>query len=269
MKWAKWIITGLGWVAGGPIGAIFGYLLGSAISSEQIEDDQQYAPRDTHRGPYRNTGTPRDLTVSLMVLMAAVMKSDGVVKRSELDYVKRFLLKNYGEERGKDVLHVLRDAVKQDFNLHAVCRQIMVNTDYDTRYHMVDFLFGIAKADSNFSPQEERTLLDIATYLGINMQDLASIYVRHVGTHYKGYYNGRSYNSGNRAESNGKNPYEVLGIKSTATDDEVRRAFRRLAMKYHPDKMEGMGEEIKRKAQQQFQEINQAYETIKTIRGMK
>lgn len=275
MKWAKWIMTGLGWAFGGPIGAIIGYFLGSVISVPQgMESEVQDSPygSTTHRGPYHNTGTQQDLTVALMVLIAAVMKSDGIVKQGELDYVKRFLLKNYGEERGVDVLHVLRDVVKRDFDLRAVCRQIMENTDYDTRYHMVDFLFGIAEADSNFNASEERTLKNIATNLGINTQDFTSIYTRHVGNRYQGYYDdGNGTTSGGRTTTSSftKNPYEVLGIKSNATDDEVRRAFRHLAMKYHPDKMEGMGEEVKRNAQRQFQEISQAYETIKAARGMK
>lgn len=258
-------MAGLGWVVGGPIGALFGYLLGRAITSDnkQIQGDERNAP---HRGPYRNTGTPQDIIVALVVLIAAVLRSDGVVKQSELAYVKKFLLKNYGEERGKDVLHILRDIMNQEFDLGAVCRQIMENTSYDTRYHMVDFLFGIAEADNDISFQEVRTLMRIATNLGINAQDLTSMYARHVGGSYRNYSNDGNANAGARG---GKDPYEVLGIKRTCSDDEVRRAFRRMAVKYHPDKMENMGEEIKRNAQRQFQEINQAYETIKAARGMK
>ena len=61
----------------------------------------------------------------------------------------------------------------------------------------------------------------------------------------------------------------MLGLDNSATDDEVKKAYRRMAMKYHPDKVESMGEEVKKNAEAQFREINEAYEQIKTARGMK
>lgn len=267
MKWAKWIMTGLGWALGGPIGAVLGYMVGRSISNNgnrQIGGDASpYAgtrPRGgeaPHRGPYRNTGTQQDFNVALIVLIAAVMKSDGVVKQSELNYAKRFILKNFGESKGNDILHMLRDVVKQDYDVRQVCRQIMENTDYDTRYHMLDFLFGLAEADSSLSNAEERTLHIIADGLGIGSTDFSSIYFRHVGAGYGGSADMRN------------DPYKALGITEEATDDEVKHAYRRLALKYHPDKVEGMGEEVKRNAEAQFREIQEAYEEIKRRRGMK
>ena len=61
----------------------------------------------------------------------------------------------------------------------------------------------------------------------------------------------------------------MLGLDSTATDEEIKKAYRRLAMKYHPDKVEGLGEEVKKNAEAQFREINEAYETLKNLRGFK
>ena len=58
----------------------------------------------------------------------------------------------------------------------------------------------------------------------------------------------------------------MLGIDSSATDDEVKKAYRRMAMKYHPDRVAGMSEEMQRNAAEQMKEINQAYDKIKTMR---
>lgn len=295
MGLGKWILGGLGWVLMGPLGGLLGYFIGNSIekigSERQIGGDnydggQSYS---AHRGPYRNTGTQNDIDVALIVLIASVMKVDGQVDRAELDYVKQFLLKNYGEEKGKELLLMLRDLVKPEKNIDidAVCSQIKHNTDYTTRYHMADFLFGLAAADSNFSQTENNLLRNIARNLGINMGDFASIYARHVGSRW-----GSSYGYGNRSSYSGssssysnyrrsyggsssssssykKDPYSVLGLTSSATDEEVKKAYRRLAMKYHPDKVANMGEEIKKNAEAQFREINEAYEQIKTARGMK
>lgn len=271
MAITKWIFAGLGWAIGGPIGAILGYYLGKAISPDnQIGGGHHtYSDTESHRGPYRNTGTQQDVNAALMVLIAAVMKVDGDVKRSELDYVKRFLRTNYGDERGKEMLHVLQQMVQQEIPIDQVCRQIMVNTDYNTRYHMVDFLFGIGAADGDFQPTEINMLRLIAQYLGISHSDYTSIFERHVG-HSDPNYQGEQSRSGSGSASRSgysKDPYRVLGIDSSATDDEVKKAYRKMAMKYHPDRVADMSEELQRNAAEQMKEINEAYEVIKQRRS--
>lgn len=253
-SFTKWLFAGLGWAVGGPIGAILGYYLGKSISPDNPSVETFH---ETTRRPYRNTGTQQDINAALMVLIAAVMKADGQVRRSELDYVKRFLLKNYGEARGKEVLQVLKQIVEHDIPVDQVCAQIKVNTDYSTRYHMVDFLFGIGGADGEFHQSELSMLRLIAQYLGISQYDYTSILERHVG---------HSSNQAFGHSNNQKDPYKVLGITEDATDDEVRRAYRRMAMKYHPDRVAGMSEELQRNAAEQMKEINTAYEAIKQQR---
>ena len=267
-SFTKWLFAGLGWAFGGPIGALLGYWLGKAISTDrQIgtgADGTYDSYSSYHRGPYRNTGTQQDVNAALMVLIAAVMKVDGSVKRSELDFVKRFLLANYGEERGKEMLKVLQQMVEKEIPIDQVCAQIKVNTDYSTRYHMVDFLFGIGGADGEFHQSEINMLRLIAQYLGISQSDYTSIHERHIG-HGDSSYSGGSRN--NTSGSYSKDPYRVLGIDSSATDDEVRKAYRKMAMKYHPDRVAGMSEELQRNAAEQMKEINQAYDVIKQRRA--
>lgn len=286
----KWILTGLGWVSGGPIGALLGYFLGrtiegigegwsqntSRLGNSDYTMGNDGTPRNGRRGRYQNTGTQEDIDVALLVLIAAVMKSDGEVRRSELDYVKQFLLKNYGEEKGKTYLAMLRDLVKPEtyIDIDAVSTQIKQNTDYTTRYHMVDFLFGLSVADNSYTTEENATMRLIANRLGINPRDYVSIFTRHVssGTRSDNRYSGSGYSgssSGTSSSNNRRDPYKVLGLDSSASDEEVKKAYRRLAMKYHPDRVETMGEEVKKNAVEQFREINEAYEQIKTARGMK
>lgn len=260
----KWLFAGLGWAVGGPIGALLGYWIGKAVSpNNQIPGDDYSDYSSSHHGPYRNTGSQQDINAALMVLIAAVMKADGEVKHSELDFVKRFLLQNYGEERGKEMLQVLKQMVEKDIPIDQVCFQIKVNTDYSTRYHMVDFLFGIGAADGEFNQAEINMLRLIAQYLGISQGDYTSIFERHVG-HRDNSYSGGSHSG---STSYNKDPYRVLGIDSSATDDEVKRAYRRMAMKYHPDRVAGMSEEMQSNAAEQMKEINQAYEIIKERRS--
>ncbi len=282
---AKWFLACLGWATGGPIGALLGFFIGRTIEgisqSQYRLGDGSYrmdngVPRGSGHSRFHNTGTQDDIDVALLVLIAAVMKADGNVRREELDYVKQFLRKNYTEEKGKALLGMLRDLVKPEtyIDVDAVCQQIKENTDYNTRYHMMDFLFALAVADNAYFPEENTVIRVIAGRLGINSRDYVSMFTRHVNSRFKndGRSGGSSYQSSGYSSSSSatrKNSYKVLGLDSTATDEEVKKAYRRLAMKYHPDKVEGMGEEVKKNAEAQFREINEAYEQIKAARGMK
>ena len=269
MSWKKWLFTGLGWSIGGPIGALLGYFIGASIDNsasrlKRLESSSTAANRGNeapHRGPYRNTGTKSDLDMALLVLIAAVMKADGAVKRSELDHVKRFLLRNYGESRAKELLLLLRQLMEKEIPVTDVCQQIKVNTDYTTRYQMFDFLFAIAEADNDIDFREQELLRRIATNLGLSSHDFNSSASRHTR-------NARANQSAQSSTSSAQ-PYRVLGISPDATDDEVKRAYRRLAMKYHPDKVNTLGEDMRRNAEEQFRAINEAYEKIKLMRGMK
>lgn len=258
MKWAKWIITGLGWAFMGPIGAILGFMVGSAVDAAGKELEDKGAGDSTYktRGQYT---TPNDIRISFLLLIALVMKADGKVVKSELNHVKKFLLLNFGERQATDLLHVLRDLMARDYSVYDVCRQIRENTNYATRMHLFDFLYSVAAADSYCSPEEEAVLKTIASQLRISSYDYISIHERHTA--------GRTSSSASYSQS-AKNPYSILGIEESATNEEVKKAYRRLAMKFHPDKVEGLGEEVKKNAEQQFREINEAYETIKNLRGI-
>ena len=275
----KWILTGLGWSMMGPIGGIIGYLLGKKLENRQTDGyigggDYSGGNDGRTQRRYYNTGSQDDLSAALLVLIAAVMNADNEVKKSELSLVKRFLVSNYGEEKAKELLLKLRDLQGQNIPVGDICRQIKQNTDYTTRYHMLDFLFSIGDADGEITYPEQTVLHTISNGLGINARDYLSIMARHVTSGFGGFGGGRSnggYGSGSSSHSSStrKDPYKVLGIDSSATEDEIKKAYRRLAMKYHPDKVEGMGEEVKKNAEAQFREINEAYEQIKAERGMK
>lgn len=258
MKWAKWIITGLGWAFIGPIGGIIGYIVGSAIDNTQTNINNNDPTAGTGR---RYNTTPNDIRIALLLLIAAVMKADGKVVKSELEHVKKFLLANYGESQAKDMLHILRDLINRDYSIYDVCTQIRQNTPYATRMHLFDFLYSVAVADGSCSAGEDAMLKTIASQLRITQYDYISIHERHTAG--RG-YSSSSYTGGNTA----KNPYLVLGITEQATDEEVKKAYRRLAMKFHPDKVATLSEEVKKNAEEQFREINEAYETIKKQRGI-
>lgn len=235
-SYGKWIGGGLGWAFGGPLGAIIGFALGSLFGNNS--NSQEYVGQ---------TSQQRDFNVSLLVLSAAVMKADGSVKKAELDYVKKFFLRNFGQEHAEKYILMLREILKQDIQIYDVSQQVGRFMDYSSKLQLLHYLFGIASADGTTHENEVDVISTISKYMGISSSDFQSIkamFVQQVDSAYK-----------------------ILGIESTATDDEVKKAYREMAKKYHPDKVAYLGEDVRKSAEQKLQEVNEAYEKIKKQRG--
>ncbi|MDR3188242.1 MAG: TerB family tellurite resistance protein [Prevotellaceae bacterium] len=242
-KYGKWISGALGWWLLGPVGGIVGFALGSLFDAAS---SKSAAPPRPPEG-----GAPRDgFTVSLLVLMAAVLKADGKVMQSELDYVKKFLVQRFGAEAAKEALLFLRKILEQPLPLYEVCRQIRTNLNLSARLELLHLLFGIAAADGEISASERNITKRIAEHLGVSDADYESV-------------------SAMFATSDRRWAYKVLEVERTATDDEVKKAYRRMAVKHHPDKVAKMGEDVQRAAAEKFRKVQEAYERIKQERGMK
>ena len=236
------ILTGLGWSFGGPLGAIIGYAMGGIFSGRPT------AIRSEVNDTFGNTEEKRDFNVTLLVLSAAVMKADGNVKKSELDYVKRFFLQNFGQQRAESYIKMLREILEKDYNLYEVSQQVGRYMDYASRLQLLHYLFGIANADGTISQDEISVVNLISDYMGVSSSDFASVKAMFI-------------KETDRA-------YKILGIDPSASDEEVKKAYREMAKKNHPDLVSNLGEEVRQAAEKKFQEINAAYETIKRQRGM-
>ena len=271
----RWIAGFLGWVTGGAIGALIGYLLGSAVDN-YIEMSHQlpggggssgqggsYRPGGNATGGYRPGGSYQRTTggrgystteqrnsffVSLLVLSSAVIKADGKTLQSELDYVRNFVRSNFGEAATYEAMRMLNELNNKQVNIYEVGAQIAANMNYSQRLQLFDYLVRIAIADGEFSKSEKNVLEAIASAIRINSSDAASV----IAMFYK----------------DTDSAYEVLEISPNATDDEVKSAYRRMAMKNHPDKVSTLGPEVQKAAEEKFRKIQEAYETIKKQRGM-
>ncbi|MBO7134433.1 MAG: TerB family tellurite resistance protein [Bacteroidales bacterium] len=242
-KW-KWILGGVTWVLTNPIGGLIGFLIGTAIDG--FSSSMSNAPKRTNRNKHTEQG---DFMVVLLTLSAAVMKADNVVKKSELDYVKSFLVQNFGKEKTLKALQILKPMMNADIPLDDVCKQIRYNMNNSLKLQLLHYLFGIANADNEIVTEELNMLRRIAAGIGISEYDFNSIKSMFI-------------------IQGSDSDYEILGITKDATNEEVKKAYKRMAMKHHPDKVSGMGEEVTRKATEKFQAINEAYDRIKKERNM-
>jgi DnaJ like chaperone protein len=186
----------------------------------------------------------------LMALSAAVMKADGKVLKSELNYVKSFFTQQFGAQYSGQHLKTLKQFLdSNEIPLQRICQDIQARMQPAVRTQLLHYLFGIAKADGDVSDSEINVIQNISNMLGVSSADFESIkamFYRDVDSDYK-----------------------VLGLDPNATDDEVKKAYRKMAIKFHPDKVAQMGEEYQKGAKEKFQKIQDSYDAIKKRRGMK
>ncbi len=260
-RYGKWLGGGLGWVLGGPIGGIVGFMFGGMFDSMN-KGDYEYRGNEGHPygGDYRQTGSyetmvdeepatrPGDFAMSLLVLSASVMKADGKILKSELDFVKEFFRLKFGDAQTKQLMLALREIVKKDIPLFEVGNQIRNYMDYSSRLQLVHYLFGISMADGQLHPYELDSIEQIARLLDLEPGDFQSIKAMFV--------------------KNNISPYKILETTPDASDEEIKKAYKKMALKYHPDKVSHLGEDVRKGAEEKFQAVNAAYDQVKKQRGI-
>ena len=252
MSFSKWIGAALGWSFGGPIGAIIGMALGGILDSfsdkeaepffRQGQQGRTYSSRMSR--PQTRSG---DFEVSLLILSSIVIKADGKQDQRELDFVRQQFLHMYGKERANHAFKLFKNINKQQIPVRQVCMQIRQMMDHPSRLQLLHFLFGIAKADGHVTEDEVKQIYTISNYLGISVRDYESI-------------KAMFYNSSDNA-------YKILEISKEASVAEIKAAYRKMAKKYHPDRVIHLGKEHREGAEDKFRQVQQAYEQLQKEKG--
>lgn len=244
-KFASWIGAGIGWAAGGPIGAAVGYLIGSVLKGastdySEFQNNNNYTNRTTQAG---------DFEISLLFLSAIVIKADGKILQKELDYVRNYFVQMYGKDRANNAFKLFKGIINDtSLSTQEVCTQIRSHMSAESRTQLIHFLFAIAKSDGQVADSEVSAIQTIANYLYISQPSFNSIKAM--------FYD------------NSESAYQILEVSKSDDNDTIKKAYRRLVKTHHPDKLAHLGEEHLKGAQEKFQKIQEAYDTIKKERGL-
>lgn len=277
MAAGKWIGGFLGFITAGPLGALAGYALGS-LFDRGLDAVNQPGNGSHYHHQYSNAydaysgrqqygqesyeGQRNSFMFSLLVLSSYIINADGRIMHSEMEVVRNFLLKNFGptaKQQGEEILLKLFEQQKRMGRaqyrsvIQDSCHQIRSNMMYEQRLQLLNFLVIIAQADGKIVPEETAALKEIAINMGLTEEDLDQML---------------NLQGGASASNSLEDAYRVLGISSSATNDEVKAAYRKMALKHHPDKVAALGEDVRRAAEKKFQEINDAKERIYKARGI-
>jgi DnaJ like chaperone protein len=241
----RWIAAILGYFLFRLPGAIIGFLVGSLMDSMGSGSSARTIFEDLSRQKV----SPADFELNLLSLCSIVIKADGQINQKELDYVRQYFLSTYGKEKANAIFRTFNEVIKKrEISAQRICTFLNQRTRYEVRLQLLHFLFAIAQSDGSISSLEIDKISEIARYLRIGRNDFESIkamFIKSVDTAYK-----------------------ILEIEKSASDDEVKKAYRRMAKKYHPDKVITENEAIKKGAEEKFKEVQKAYEQIQSERGI-
>jgi DnaJ like chaperone protein len=241
----KWFAAILGYFLYGFRGAVLGFLIGSFIDSVS----RGSRPRNVFSDFTRQKVSPADFELNLLSLCSIVIKADGQVSQRELDYVRQYFLSTYGKEKANAIFRTFNEVIKsREISAQRICTYLNQRTRYEVRLQLLHFLFGIAQADGAVSNLEIEKIKEIAGYLRVGRQDFESIKAMFI--------------------KSADNAYKILEIEKGVSDDEVKKAYRKMAKKYHPDKVITDNEAIKKGAEEKFKEVQKAYEQIQKERGI-
>ena len=275
MALGKWIGGFLGFMAAGPLGALAGIVLGGlldtmadAVNTPDTQgtfDGQSGYESQTYGNAYGNPygqqrsyqGQRNSFLFSMLVLASYVIKADGRVMHSEMELVRNVLRQNFGDAarmQGDEILKKLFDEQKRvgasQFRQTVMqcCQQIARNMDYSQRLQLLNFLVLISQADGHVAQAEVQAMKECAQWMQMSVDEVDSML--------------------GMGKDDLESAYQVLGVSPNATDDELKKAYRKLALEHHPDKVAALGDDIRKAAEKKFQEINAAKERIWKARGL-
>ena len=241
----RWVAAVIGYLLFRFPGAIVGFLIGSFFDAMGSKGSSF---KTVFQQATNESVSPADFELNLLSLASLVIKADGTVSQTELDFVRKYFVQSYGKERANATFKVFNDVIKKrEISADRICRLLQQRTRYESRLQILHFLFSIANADGHVSDAELREIDRIGGFLGVNFRDFESIKAMFF-----------------------KNPdsaYKILEIERTATDAEIKKAYREMAKKYHPDKLQHMDEVHQKGAEEKFRKVQEAYEILQKERG--
>lgn len=232
-----------------PVGSIFESAVGSVVDGFKKVHSYTNDMVDNY------TAKRSEFEIGLLILSGEVIKSNGHVTRDEIAYVREFFELNFDPKHNDSRMELLKKILDKDLQIRPVCQQIREGKKKETRLQLVHYLFGIADADGLITENELLKIKLISVNIGVSIKEFESIKAMFFQEQDLGPARLVSY-------------YTILEIEESATEDEIKKAYRLMVKKYHPDRVLELGEDVQKAAKEKFEKVQEAYESIKKARGI-
>ncbi len=241
-KWkGKAIGAGLGFLFGGPFGAILGAMTGNFFDASSQGQISSGRPHSDHERSL-------NFITHLVGILISIAKADGRVNTHEIKVIERaFVSFGFKGEDLNFIRNLINQTVRANLNLQAVCHEFKQYSSYEEKLSLLRIVYMVAFADKEFHASEENMINQIIGLLEISADDAFEIRGEFSSDHDK--------------------HYRILNTTRDATVEDIKKAYRLLSKKYHPDRVTHLGDEFARLASEKFQKINESYEKIKSEKG--
>ncbi len=242
----KWVGAIIGFFFRGFFGALAGYAIGSLLDIMFMPKKRRQSFGDVFQG--RQSVSPSDFELNLLSLASLVIKADGKVSQKELDYVRSYFVQAYGKERANATFKTFNEVIKKrEVSAHKICQFLKLRVRYEVRLQIIHFLFNIGQADGHISDKEISKIHEISRYFQVSYRDFESIKAMFV--------------------KSADEAYKILEVDADASDADIKKAYRKMVKKYHPDKLQNMDEAYQKGAKEKFNKVQEAYEQLQKERG--
>jgi DnaJ like chaperone protein len=292
------IFSVIGLAMGGLGGAFGGFIIGSIFDSIRNNRRARQAQQKFTEGRQQYYNDPAQFEEQMLTLIAYVAKADNNrLLQSEFDYCKQYFQKTFPHSDLSQMMLKFRDILNADStstDCQDACEKIRQYATVHEKIAVLQCLFGFATADGSAHQSEIEAIRRIAGWCGIDSLTFEAVKLMYISSSYgssdpfgsygggysSGGYSGGGYSGGHSGGYSGSGGYErvsgpslddcykILEVSASATDDEVKKAYRKLALAHHPDRVSALGEDVRKAAEKKFQEINAAKEKIYKARGL-
>lgn len=251
----KWIGALIGMLFG-PLGALFGFMIGTLFDARI---------KFTSNGFFSSSFFSNNIFFEKFPLLAAEITRSGGTQKTTVLTVKNIFIDLFGKQNAVIMMNRYKELVENGYSsyvLQQACDEILYNLDHQSKIYLVSTLFTVLKAEGSFSPQEIFAVQNISRSIGISGYEFENMLNRFKDQDFRSsaFNNSSSYTS---------NAYKTLELDQTASNTEIKKQYRALSKKHHPDMTSHLSQEERSKAEIKMREINNAYEELKKVRSIK
>lgn len=256
----KFIVAALGYYLLGFLGAMIGFFIGSAI-------DRNIAYGAGAINPLTSQRRGQVFAETLFTLFGTLAKADGHISQAEIDQTEQ-MIKQHGltPEGRETAIAMFKKGSAEGFDYQAQLVEFMqvCGHTHDLKQMLLVYLIVMAMADGRIDEAEESLLKDIADRLGFNAAQFRQLMESVISQAQFSGANGQRQASPSMLEE----AYKALGVTKENTDQEIKKAYRKLMSQYHPDKLMGQGlpKDMIEVGTKKAQEIQVAYDLIQDSR---
>lgn len=263
--WGKLIVGAIGYLLGGvPWGILIGLYIGHQIDRSMARAGFYLGGA----GSVSHTEAQQAFFEATFSVMGCMAKADGRVSEEEISLARQIMMRmGLPEESRQEAIKLFSQGKQPDFALEEMLSRFRAASHraHNLRQIFIEIQLQAAFADGELNAAEHELLMQICAVLGFSPLDLERLESmiraeRHASEGGRG---------GRVDHVSDDDAYAILNIKSSVSDAEVKRAYRRLMNQHHPDKLvaKGLPKEMMKLAEEKTHEIRVAYERIRETRG--